>query len=79
MQGEYDTAVFAVLLAVAIAGVEDIVNLLRVQGDKTETVGDEFVCQYGGVGFDFDKVDSHGGYFGKDDSAERIGKGQINI
>ena len=61
---EGDGAVLAVLVAVAVAGVEDVFDLLGVQGDEAEAVGDELVGEDGGVGFDLDEVDGHGGHFG---------------
>ena len=63
---------FAVLLTVAVPGVEHIVDLFRVQGDETETVGDEFVGENGRVGFYFDEIDGHGGDFGEHDAAQGV-------
>jgi hypothetical protein len=39
----------------------------------------EFVGENGGVGFDFNEVDSYGGYFGKDDASEGVGEGEVDL
>lgn len=41
-------------------------------------MSDELVGQGGGICLDFDEVDSHGGDFGKERSAKRVGKGEVN-
>ena len=41
-------------------------------------MGDEFVGENGGVGFDFDEVDGHGGDFGENDAAEGVGEGEVD-
>jgi hypothetical protein len=46
MKGEGDAAELAVLFAVAVAGIDDIVHILRVQRDETKTVGYELVRQH---------------------------------
>ena len=79
MERKGDAAVLAVLLAVAVAGVEDVVDLFGIEGDEAEAVGDELVGEDGCVGFDFDKVDGHGGHFGEDDAPEGVGEGEVDV
>ena len=76
---ERDRAILAVLVAVAVAGVEDVFNLLGVQGNETQAVGDELISQDGGIGFDLDEVDRHGGYFGKDSAPQGVGEGEVRV
>lgn len=40
---------------------------------------DELVSEDTGVGFDFDKVDGHGRDFGKDNAADGVGEGEVNV
>lgn len=42
-------------------------------------MGDEFVGEDGGVGFDFDEVDGHGRDFGEDGPAEGVGEGEVCV
>ena len=51
---ESNTAVLAVLVAVAVSGVEKLVDSLGVKWDKTQAVGDELVSQDRAVGLDLD-------------------------
>lgn len=77
VQGEGDAALLAVLLAVAVARVVELVDAARVERDEAEAVRDELIGEDRAVDFDFDKVDGERGDFGLDDSAERIGKGDV--
>lgn len=77
VQGQRHAALFAVLLAVAVSRVVELVDAARVERDEAETVRDEFVGEDGAVGLDFDEVDGERGDFGLDDSAERICKGNV--
>ena len=79
MESKGDATVVAVLLAVTIARVENRVDVLRVERNEAEPVRDEFIGQDRCVGFDFDKVDGHGGDFGEDDAAEGVGESEIDI
>ena len=79
MQCKQDATIFAVLIAFAVAGVEDVVNLFRVEGDEAEAMGDEFVGKDRGVGFDFDEVDCYGGDFSEDGAAEGISEGKVDV
>ena len=79
MEGQCDAAVVAVLLAVAVARVENRVDIFGVEGDKTKPVSDELIGQNRCVGFDFDEVDCDGGHFGEDDAAEGVGESEIDI
>jgi len=79
MKRECDAAVIAVLLAVAVARVEDGVDVFRVERNETQAMGDKFVGENGSIGLDFDEVDGHGGDFGKDDAPEGVGEGEVNI
>lgn len=40
-------------------------------------MGDEFISEDGGVGFNFDDVDGDGGDFREDGAAEGVGKGEV--
>jgi hypothetical protein len=42
-------------------------------------MGEEFVWQDRGVGFDFDEVDGYGGHFGEHDTPEGVGEGEIHV
>lgn len=55
MQRQRDAAARAVVLTFAVARVLDVlVAVLRVERDKTDAVGEEFVRENGGVLFDLD-------------------------
>ena len=41
-------------------------------------MSDEFVGEGGGVCLNFDKVNSHGGDFGEECSAQRVGERKVN-
>lgn len=79
MQAQGNRAQFAVTFAVAVAGVYDIVNVLGVQRDESEAMGEEFVSEDRGVGFDFDNVNGHDGDFCEHHATERVGKGEVNV
>ena len=76
---ESHAAVLAVLVAVAVASVEHVFDLLAVERDEAEAVGDKFIGEDGGVGFDFDEVDGHRGDFGEDGAAEGVGEGEVDV
>lgn len=64
MQRQRHTASCAVVLAVAVARVLDVlVAVLGVQRDETETVREKLVREDRGVGFDLNQVDGHRGDF----------------
>ena len=79
MKCECDAAVVAVLLAITVPRVENGVDIFGVQRYKAETVCNKFVGENGGVCFDFDEVNRHGGDFGKDNAAEGVGEGEVDI
>ena len=59
MQRQGHGAALAVKVADTVAGVDElVVNVGRVQRDKAEAMGEEFVGDNRGVGFDFNKIDS---------------------
>lgn len=67
----------AVLFAVAVARVVQVGNVLRVKGDETQSVGDEFIGEDGAVNFDFDQVYGNCRDFGLDYSSEGVCKGKV--
>ena len=42
-------------------------------------MGDKFISEDGSVGFDFDKVDSHGGDFGENSAPEGVGESEVDV
>lgn len=78
VEGELDAAVFAILLAVAVARVEHLVGALGVEGDQTQAVGDELVGKHAAILFDFDEVDRDRWDFGEDDAAEGVREGKVD-
>lgn len=79
MERQGHGAARAVVLAFAVARVLDVlVAVFADQGDKAETVSEEFVGQYGGVLFHFDEVDGHRGDFGEHYSAEGVGESEVD-
>ena len=67
------------VLTFAVARVLDVlVAVLRVEGDETDAVGKEFVRENGGVLFDFDYVDCNGWNFCENNTAEGVGKGEVD-
>ena len=79
MQRECDGAVLAVTFAFAISAIEDIVDAFAVQRYEPEAVGDELIGQDGSVGFDLNKIDSHGRNLGEDSATEGVSKGKVHI
>ena len=77
MQSQCDTAVFAVLFAVAVAGVVELVDSLAVEGNESQSVRNEFVGKNGCVGFDLDKVNSDGWHLGLDNSSQPISEREV--
>jgi len=67
------------LLALTVAGVVDISDVLGVEGHETKAVGQELVGEDGGVRFDFDEIDGHDWDFGENDAAEGVGEGEIDV
>lgn len=79
MQCERNAAARAVVLTVAVARVLDIlVAVFRIEWDEAQSVGEEFVGEYGGVLFYLDQVDRHRWDFGEDYSAKGVGEGKID-
>ena len=74
-----DGAVFAILVAIAVSGVEDVFYLAGIQRNEAEAVGNKFICENGSVDFDLNKIDSHGRDFGKDSPAEGVGEGEVYV
>ena len=71
--------VFAVLITVAVACEEHILDGFAVERNQAEAVSDEFVGQDGCVGIHLDEIDGHGGYFREDDPAEGVCKSQGDV
>lgn len=69
VQRQRHAAAHTVVLAVAVAGVVHLIAVLRVERDHAQTVGEHFVSEDGGVAFDLDQVQGHGGDFGQDRAA----------
>ncbi len=42
-------------------------------------MGDEFIGQDGGIGFDLDEVNRHRRNFGKDGAAEGVGESEVYV
>ncbi len=78
VEGELDAAVLAVVFAVALARVAQVLDPLGDQGHQAEAVRDELVGQHGVVDLDLDQVDGDGRYFSDHDAAERVGRGHIH-
>ena len=79
VQRERYRAVLTVILAVAFSTRQHVVDAFTVERYEAQAVGDEFVGEDGGVGFDLNQVDSHGGDFGEDGTAQGIGEGEVNV
>lgn len=79
MQGERDAAAIAYAIAVAVARVQYIIDLLAVEWDQPQPVRDEFIGQDRGVGVEFDRGDGEGGDFGEYDTAKRIGECEVDV
>ena len=74
-----DTTSLAVLLTVAVARVQNLVDVPGAERDETESVRDELIGEHRRVGFDLDKVDSNGGDFGEDNAAEGVREGEVDV
>lgn len=79
METQRYAAIVAVLFTVAITSVENRIGVFGVQRDEAEAVSNKLVGKHGGVSLDFDKIYSNGGHFGKDDTAEGVGEGEVDI
>lgn len=79
MQCEGDAAILAVLVAVAVTGVEHVFGLFRVERNQAQAVGDEFIGEDGGVCFDLDEINGHSGDFGEHGAAQRVGKSKVDV
>ena len=77
MQSQGDTAVFAVLFTVAVAGVVKLVHSLAIEGNESQSVRNKFVGKNGCVGFDLNEVNSDRWHFRLDNSSQPISKGEI--
>jgi len=77
VEAETNAACVAVLVAVAVSRVPEVLNILGHEGDETETVGDELVGEDGAVDFDLDEVDGEGGDFGLDYAADGVCEGEV--
>ena len=54
MEGASDAASSALLIAVAVSGIVELVNLARIKREQSKSMGDEVVGKAGSVGFDLD-------------------------
>jgi hypothetical protein len=79
VQSQRDGTLLAVLFAITVSRIDHVVDVLGVERDETETVGEELIRDDGGIGFDLHEIDGHGGNFGKDDTAEGVCEGQVDI
>jgi hypothetical protein len=78
MEGEGDAAEFTILITVTISRVDNIVHVLRIQGDETQTMGYELICQHGCIRLYLHQVYCYGRDLGEDSSAQGVGEGEIN-
>jgi hypothetical protein len=79
VQGQRHAAQFAVLVALAVARVHHVVDILRDQRDQAQAVADELVRQHRRVGLDLDQVDGHRGHFCEDGPADGVGEGEVDV
>lgn len=79
MKGELDAALLAVLFAFAIARVDDIVGIFRVQRYQTKSMSDELISQNTAILLNLNEVDGDRGHLGLDDSAQRIREGKVDV
>ena len=70
---------FTVLIAVAVAGIQDVLDRFAIEGNEAKAVGDEFVREDRSVGLDFYKVDCHRGDFSENCTAKGICKGKGDV
>lgn len=70
----------AVLVADTVAGVDKlVVDVCRVEGNESQSVGQELVGDNGGVCFDLDKIDSDSRDLGKHYSSPTVGEGKVAV
>ena len=75
-----DLAVVDVFLgAVAVPGVLEVVDSLAVEGDESDSLGEELIMEDGGVFDDADEVGGEGGDFGEEDPAEGVGEADVAV
>jgi len=80
VEGESDTAVLTVAVAVAITGVEEsLIHILAVERNQTETVADEFVSEHRGIVEDLDHVDGESGDLREHNPAKGICSCKIKV
>lgn len=68
---------FAVLFAVAVARVVELVDARGIERNETESMSDELIGENGTVHLDFDEIDGDGRDFGLDHAAKGVGEGEI--
>lgn len=69
----------AMLLAVAVARVVEMLDAFSIEWDQAQTVGDELVSQYGAILFDLDQIDSDCGDLGEHNTPQGVGKRDISV
>lgn len=79
MQRKLYAAVIAILLAVAVSGVKQAVDVLGLEGNQTQAMGNELVSEDRCVGLDFDQVDGDHRDFGLDNATQRVGEGKVAV
>lgn len=79
VESELDATVLAVLLAVAVAGVQDGLEVGRVERDQTEAVGNHLVGHGAGILLDLDEIDSESRNLGHHDAAERVDHVKLDV
>lgn len=79
VQGQRDAAQLAVLVALAVARVHDVVDVFGDQRDQAQAVANEFVRQHRRVGLNLDQVNRHRGHLGEDSPADGVGEGEVDV
>lgn len=79
VKAELDAAKLAIALAVAVAGVNDIVSIFRVQWNQAQTVRNELVCENAAVLLYLDEIDGYGRNFRKYNTTQGVRKAEVNV
>lgn len=77
MQSKGHTTLLAVLFAIAVPRVIELVYALGIERNKPQSVRDEFIGENRGVDLNFDQIDGDCGHLCLDYSAYGVGEGEV--
>lgn len=79
VEAEDDGAIVAEFVAVAVAGVQHVLDAARAERNEAEAMGEEFIGEDGSVGLDLHEIDGDSRDLGQHGAAQAVSEGERGV